>query len=193
MSPVCLSSTMSPVRLTSISRYAYTSVASTCSSKISLWVTQCQPTSLSEYRTLSHRYTTFPEWYPYQVVLQENGHSGDGYVRSQIRVSKDLCGATRCLRTALRYLGVPLRDKSYLFGDNESVVNSTTQPHAKLHKQNNALSFHCVREAITSGHYVFTHIPGKNNPSDILSKHWGYGQVWHMLKTLLMVVGETIN
>jgi hypothetical protein len=50
-----------------------------------------------------------------------------------------------------------------------------------------------VREAIASGHYVFIHIPGENNPADILSKHWGYGQVWHMLKTLLMVGGETIN
>lgn len=33
------------------------------------------------------------------------------------------------LRNTLRYLGVPLREKSYMFGDNESVVNSSTTPH----------------------------------------------------------------
>jgi len=38
------------------------------------------------------------------------------------------------LRLTLRYLGVPIREKSYLFGDNESVVNSSARPHSKLHK-----------------------------------------------------------
>jgi hypothetical protein len=35
---------------------------------------------------------------------------------------------------------------------------------------------------------VFTHIPGENNPMDILSKHWG-----HMLKALLFISGEMVN
>ena len=38
------------------------------------------------------------------------------------------------LRTTFRYLGVPLHEKSYVFGDNQSVVNSSIQLHAKLHK-----------------------------------------------------------
>jgi hypothetical protein len=53
------------------------------------------------------------------------------------------------------------------------------------------LSIHRVREAIASGVYVFSHIPGENNPADILSKHWGYSSVWHMLKILLYVKGDT--
>ena len=32
------------------------------------------------------------------------------------------------IRTTLRYLGVPIRDKSYMFGDNRSVVTSSTSP-----------------------------------------------------------------
>jgi hypothetical protein len=59
-----------------------------------------------------------------------------------------------------------------MFGDNESVMNSAILPHAKLHKRHNALSFHRFREAIASGNYAFIHIPGENNPADILSKHW---------------------
>ncbi|KAG7363699.1 hypothetical protein IV203_027060 [Nitzschia inconspicua] len=77
------------------------------------------------------------------------------------------------LRNTLRYLGVPIRDKSYVFGDNESVINSSKELHAKLHKRHNMLSFHYVREAIATGFLHLTHIPGKINPADKLSKHWG--------------------
>jgi len=41
-------------------------------------------------------------------------------------------------------------EKSYLFGDNKSVVDSSTKPHLKLHKRHNALSFHQVHEAVVS-------------------------------------------
>ena len=34
------------------------------------------------------------------------------------------------IRTTLRYLGVPIRDKSYMFGDNRSVVTSSTIPNS---------------------------------------------------------------
>jgi len=72
-------------------------------------------------------------------------------------------------------------------------VNSSMQPHAKLHKRHNTLSFHRVREAIASKKYVFTHIAGANNPSDILSKHWSYDQVWHMIQSLFYMATDTIN
>jgi hypothetical protein len=80
-----------------------------------------------------------------------------------------------------------------MFGDNESVVNSSTQIHVKLHKCHNMLSFHRVREAIASGMLGFYHIPGAINPADILSKHWGYSQVWNQLKALLYWKGDTAN
>ena len=97
------------------------------------------------------------------------------------------------LCNTLRYLGVPVRSKSYMFGDNESVVNSATQPHGKLHKRHNMLSFHFVREAISRGYIAFTHIPGSENPSDLLSKHWGYSDIWPLLKTLLFWEGDTLD
>ena len=54
------------------------------------------------------------------------------------------------LRTSLRYLGVPVKDKAYMFGDNQSVVTSSTIPHSGLNKWHNALSYHRVREAIAA-------------------------------------------
>ena len=86
------------------------------------------------------------------------------------------------LRLTLRYLGVPLNDKAYMFGDNKSVVDSTSRPHAKLHKRHTALSFNRVREAIASKMLCFTFIHRNINPADILSKHWSNHKVWPMLQ-----------
>jgi hypothetical protein len=97
------------------------------------------------------------------------------------------------LRATLRYLGVPIREKSFMFGDNESVVKSATQVHVKLHKRHNMLSFHFVREAVAARHVHITHIPGSINPADILSKHWGYSDVWKILKPLLFHQGDTMD
>jgi hypothetical protein len=128
------------------------------------------------------------DWYSKKMATVETATYGAEYVSARTCVEQLVD-----LRNTLRYLGVPLRERSYMFGDNESVVNSSIQPHAKLHKRHNALSFHRVREAIASGSIVFLHIPGENNPADILSKHWGYTSIWHMLKTIMYVEGETID
>jgi hypothetical protein len=96
------------------------------------------------------------------------------------------------LQTTLRrYFGVPILDKSSMFGDNESVVNSAMNPHSKLHKRHTALSYHRVHEIKAFGAYIFYHLDGENNPADILSKHWCYSQVWHMLRSLFFAAGET--
>jgi hypothetical protein len=82
------------------------------------------------------------------------------------------------LQTTLHYLGVPIQEKSYVFGDNKTAIDALSTPHAKLHKRHNALSFHCVQEAVTSKYVTIFHLPGKYNPADILSKHWAYALVW---------------
>ena len=41
------------------------------------------------------------------------------------------------LGLTLSYLSVPIREKSYMFEDNKSVVDSSTKPHSKLHKRHN--------------------------------------------------------
>ena len=79
-----------------------------------------------------------------------------------------------------------------MFGDNKSVVINATVPHSQLNKRHNALCYHRVREAVACHDLLgFYHIPGDENPADILSKHWGFQQVWPQLKTLLFWKGET--
>ena len=95
------------------------------------------------------------------------------------------------IRTTLRYLGVPIRDKSYMFGDNRSVVTSSTIPNSTISKRHHLASYHQVREAIAAIFISFHWNYGKSNPADILSKHWEFATVWPMLKPILFWRGET--
>ena len=78
-----------------------------------------------------------------------------------------------------------------MFGDIESVVNSSIIPYYKLHKRHNPVSYHKVRETIASKLLSFHHIPGIINPAEILSKHWGYSQIWDIIQTILLRERDT--
>ena len=89
-------------------------------------------------------------------------------------------------RQTLRYLGAPIGAKSFLFGDNRSVVTSATLPHCTLTKRHNILAFHRVREAIAAKLMAFYWIQSAYNLSDMLSKHWDHPTVYPMILKLLI-------
>ena len=126
------------------------------------------------------------DWFSKKQTTTETSTYGSEFVAAKTAVQQIID-----LRLMLRYLGVPVHGKTFMFGDNESVVKSGSIPHSRLNKRHNALSYHFVREAIASGMVVFSHIPGQCNAADILSKHWGYQQVWPLLKPLLFYEGDT--
>ena len=126
------------------------------------------------------------EWYSKKQATVETATYGSEFVAARISTDQIID-----LRTTLRYLGVPIRGKSFLFGDNQSVITNSTIPHSTLKKRHNALSYHRVREAISANILCFNKIDGKVNPSDILSKHCGYVQAWPMIKALLFWRGNT--
>ena len=97
------------------------------------------------------------------------------------------------LRLTLRYLGVNIIGPTYMFGDNRTVVDSSSTPKARLHKRHVLLSFHRVREAIAAKVIHFLFLNGSDNPADILSKHWGYQQIKNFLKALLLWQGDTAD
>ena len=116
----------------------------------------------------------------------ETATYGSEFVAARTAVDQiiDIC-------TTLRYLGVPIRDKSYMFGDNNSVVTSSTNPNSTISKRHHLASYHRVREAIAAKYISFHWKNGKSNPADILSKHWEFTTVWPMLKPILFRRGET--
>ena len=128
------------------------------------------------------------DWYSEKQATVETATFGSEYVAARTAVEQIID-----LRTTLRYLGVPVCDHSYLFGDNNSVVGSSNTPDTKLSKRHVMLSFHKVREAIASGMVRFHFLRGDTNPADILSKHWANASVWQQLRTFLHWKGDTAD
>ena len=89
----------------------------------------------------------------------------------------------------MRYLGVPIKTKSYLFRDNWSVVTSSTLPHSTLGKRHNILAYHRAREAIASKILAYHWIRTGYNLSDMLCKHCDHPSVYNMIMKLLITRG----
>ena len=126
------------------------------------------------------------DWFSKLQATVETATFGSEYVAARICTEQVID-----LRLTLRYLGVPVETATYMFGDNETVVNTASVPHGKLHKRHNALAYHKVRASIAAGITKFFHIRGETNPADILSKHWDYASVWSQLRPLLFWLGDT--
>jgi hypothetical protein len=122
------------------------------------------------------------DWFSKKQNTVETSTYGSEYVAARIAAEQIID-----LRNTLRFMGIPL-GRSVLYGDNQSVVNSSMRPHDKLTKRHMALSFHRVRECIAANIFSYLYIPSAENPADILSKHWAYNQVWESLRAILFNV-----
>ena len=70
------------------------------------------------------------DWYSKRQTTVETATYGSEFVAARTAVDQ-----ITELRLTLRYLGVPLRKKSYMFGDNCSVVINSTAPHSIISKR----------------------------------------------------------
>jgi hypothetical protein len=131
---------------------------------------------------------TVIDWYSKKQATVETATYGSEFVAARTAVEQILD-----LRIELRYIGIPIKGNTVMFGDNESVVNSSSIPHARLHKRHTALLFHRVREAVAACVIKFRHIRSATNPANILSKQWGYKQAWPLLQPLLFWEGDTMD
>ena len=125
-------------------------------------------------------------WHTKRHATVETATFGSEFVAARIATDQIID-----LRYTLMYLGVPVRSKSYMFGDNKSVVDSASIPTSTLSKKSTLASYHRVREAIAAGYIQFNRKDGKSNPADILSKHWKLANIWPLLKPLLFWKGDT--
>jgi Reverse transcriptase (RNA-dependent DNA polymerase) len=112
---------------------------------------------------------------------------------SEFMVARQATEQIMDLRYTLRMLGIPIDGPAWLFGDNASVITSSTIPHSNLNKRHNALSYHRVREAISAEVMYFIHMDGKLNPSDIMTKFLGWTKFWPLIQPFLFWKGETIK
>ena len=68
------------------------------------------------------------KWYSKKQGTVETATYGSELVAARIATEQIIE-----LRLTLRYLGVPLNEKAYMFGDNKSVVDSAECPHARIY------------------------------------------------------------
>ena len=95
------------------------------------------------------------------------------------------------MQFTLQAMGVPTERSAWMYGDNKSMVTSSTIPHSSLKKRHNALSYHRVRSAIAHGISKFCFIRSEDNTSDFLTKALGYKPFWNLVRPLLFWGGET--
>jgi hypothetical protein len=110
----------------------------------------------------------FIDWYLKQKRIVE---TGSDFTAEWIAVDRIIE-----LRTALPYLGVYDNAKSFMLGDSKAPI-----PNTSLSKEHNILAYFCVCEIIAAKNLLCYWIDEKQNPADIVRKHWRYPQVWHIL------------
>ena len=69
------------------------------------------------------------DWYSKRQATVKTATYGSEFVAARIATDQIID-----LRMTLRYLGVEVEKSTYMFGDNESVVKSSTIPHSTLSK-----------------------------------------------------------
>ena len=105
-------------------------------------------------------------WYSKRQETLETATYGSEFGAARIAVDQIVD-----LRYTLMYLGVSIRSKSLMFGDNKSVITTSTIPNSLLSKTHHISAYHRVRETIALKYLMFIRKDGKTNPADILSKH----------------------
>jgi hypothetical protein len=126
------------------------------------------------------------EWFSKKQATVEAATYGSEFVAAKLATEQSMAA-----RITLRYLGVPVEGPTRMFGDNGSVVTSSTVPHSPLKKRHHALAYHLVREAIAAKIVDFYFLPGDLNPADILTKHWSYSKIWTTLQAVMFWIGDT--
>jgi hypothetical protein len=106
------------------------------------------------------------DWFSKKQSTVETATYGSEFVAAHTATEQIMAN-----RAAFRYISVSIEGPTFMFGDNRSVIDSSTVPQSSLSKRHVALSYHQVREAIAAKVICFMWIDSASNQADILSKH----------------------
>lgn len=108
------------------------------------------------------------KWVSKRQATVESSTYGSEMVAGRITI-EEVIG----LRYKLRMLGVPIDGSCLLFGDNKSMITSSTIPKSELKKRHNANAYNRIREAVAARIVDLVHCDTKYNLSDIGTKPLG--------------------
>ena len=105
-------------------------------------------------------------WFSKKQSSMETNSFGSEFV-----AMRQCCEYLKGLRYKLRMMGIPVNNPCFIFGDNKSVLWNTTVPDSMLKKKTASVSYHFVREGVSSDEWRTTYIKTNDNPADILTKN----------------------
>ena len=73
------------------------------------------------------------------------------------------------LRYKLRTMGIHVEGCTYIYGDNQSVLANTMEPHSQLKKESNTVAYHHCREGSALDEWRTAYTNTHDNLSDILT------------------------
>jgi hypothetical protein len=95
---------------------------------------------------------------------------------SELCVMKQCTEYVRGLQYKLQMMGIPCKDPTFVYGDNQSVLFNTLIHESTLKKKSQSIAYHFVRERSARDEcctaYVNTHL----NPADLLTKPLPHGE-----------------
>ena len=152
---------------------------------------KCRPVHISAYVDADHAHDLVTRRSVTGVLIYLNNTPIRSICKRQTTVETSTYGAELVatkmaveaimeIRYQLRMVGVPIEGPAIVYGDNMSVVLSTSVPSSVLKKKMLALCYHRVREAIAAKIIVYKHIRSEQNKADILTKPLG-GLSFHNL------------
>ena len=127
-----------------------------------------QVTRKSVSGILMYANRTAVKWYCKRQNTVESSTYGSELVAGRIATEMAME-----MRYKLRMLGVPIDGAVTMYGDNMSVIQSTSVPSSVLKKKHNAIAWHRLREAVASGVVEIIHVRSEDNLSDCLTKGLG--------------------
>jgi hypothetical protein len=105
------------------------------------------------------------EWHSKRQNTVESSTFGKEYIALKTAVEM-----LQALRYILCWFGIPIDGPVNVFGDNNSVIDSTQKLEATLTKKHNAIAYHKCREAVASGMIRVAYINTLLNLADVLTK-----------------------
>lgn len=76
----------------------------------------------------------------------------------------------RGLRYKLQMMGISCDGPCHIFGDNQLVLNNSSNPDRRLNKKSNSIAYNFVREGVARDEWRCTYVESKKNQSDLLTQ-----------------------
>ena len=89
---------------------------------------------------------------------------------SEFIVAKQCAEQVRELQETLKFMGIFIKESTWMLGDNSSINISSTIPSSMLKKRYQALSYHYVHTCVIHGFLKFCFLKSEQNGAEIYTK-----------------------